>query len=462
LVAPPAGAEAVRTELAAIVGAAHVAPADDARLLQDATEVRRLPAHADAWITPANSEEVAAVVAWCYEHDVPVTPRGGGTGLAGGAVPLAGGIVLSLERLNRLRSFHPAQWRMHVDAGLTTGHVRRLAREAGLLFGPDPGAAERSQIGGNVATNAGGPHAFKYGVTRHWITGLEVVLAPGLLVALGGPVRKDVTGLDLTGLLVGSEGTLGIVTGAWLRLVPHPEVQLPLLCIYRELGAGIAAIEAAMASGVVPAAIEFLDAAALCAARGAAPDALPAEAAFAVIAECDGSRETAGNELAELREAMGDGAVAQFAPTSRSGVAELWRWRAAVPLAVAAQRGGKVSEDVVVPLDRLQEAIEGVVAVGERCGLPACSWGHAGDGNLHASFMVDPGSEAELERAREAADAVLDLALELGGALSGEHGVGSVKRPHLLRHFDPAILALQRAVKDAIDPKGLLNPGKKF
>src|SRR4051812_37815086 len=218
-------------ELSRLIGADAVLADVPAHMLADATESQGVRGHADAVVLPRSAEEVVRVVAWCYEHGVAITPRGGGTGWAGGAVPVEGGIVLSLERLDRVRAFDPTLWRMHVEAGVTTAAVRRLARESGLLFPPDPGAAEQSQIGGNVATNAGGPHAFKYGVTGAWVTGLEAVVPPGELVAVGGPVRKDVAGYDLKSLLVGSEGTLGIVTAAWLRLVPAPEAAWPVAAL---------------------------------------------------------------------------------------------------------------------------------------------------------------------------------------------------------------------------------------
>ena len=207
---------------------------------------------------------MAAVLAHCYAEGVPITTRGGGTGFAGGAVP-QGGIVLSTARMARVRAFDPLQWRIHVEAGLPTAELRRIVRGSGLWFPPDPGAAEQSQIGGNVATNAGGPHAFKYGTTRAWVTGIEAVIPPGEIVTTGGPVRKNVAGYDLVGLLAGSEGTLGIVTAAWLRLIPAVEAALPIAALFAGVDAGCTAVEALMGSGVVPACIEYVDEPALAA-----------------------------------------------------------------------------------------------------------------------------------------------------------------------------------------------------
>ena len=426
----------MREELARIVGDDHVLdPA--APYLDDASAASGVRGKADLVVLPGDAEEVAAVVAWAYERGVPIVPRGGGTGYAGGAVPVDGGLVLALERLRAIRSFDPLLWRMEAEAGVLTSTVARLARENGLLYPPDPGAAESSQIGGNAATNAGGPHAFKYGVTGAWITGVEAVVAPGELVRLGGPVRKDVAGYDLRSLLIGSEGTLGVITSVWLRLIPAPEAALPVAAAFADARAGGEAIAAIMGSGVVPAAIEYLDAGTV----GAA---------------------AARRAQAEVLEAAEYGAVATHAPTSPAQVRAFWQWRSGISHAVTAQEGGKLSEDVAVPVDRLAEAIEETVAIGDRHGLTACSWGHAGDGNLHSTFLLTPGDEDQLRRADEAAHELFAMAIRLGGTVSGEHGVGLLKNGQLSRQWSPAAVGLHRAIKHALDPEGLFNPGKKL
>ena len=448
-------------DLQALLGNDAVLSGSITHYLADETETRGVRGHADAVCLPRDAEEVAAVVAWCYERGVPVVPRGGGTGYTGGAVPTEGGVVVSLERLTRVRSFEPLLWRIHVEAGVRTAEVRRVARESGLFFPPDPGAAEQSQIGGNIATNAGGPHAFKYGVTGSWVTGLEAVLPPGELVHVGGAIRKDVAGYDLKSLLVGSEGTLGIVTAAWLRLIPAPEAALPVAASYRDTAAGVAAIAAVLGNGIEAATLEYLDARTLAAAGATFPGALPENAGFLVVAEADGSAAEAQRVQEELQEALAEGAQTMHAPTAPVDVAALWRWRDGVSIAVSAQRGGKVSEDIVVPVDRLGEAVERTLAIGERHDLPACSWGHAGDGNLHSTFMIDAHDAEELTRAQAAAEELFALAIDFGGSISGEHGTGWVKRGQLARQWPPRLLELHAAVKDAFDPKGLMNPGKK-
>jgi glycolate oxidase subunit GlcD len=447
--------------LGRIVGDGYVLTSGIAAYLSDEAETSGLRGTTAAVVVPASAAEVADVLACCYELEVPVTPRGGGTGYAGGAVPTEGGVVLSLERLDRIRAFDPLLWRIEVEAGVRTSEVRRIARENGLLFPPDPGAAESSQIGGNIATNAGGPHAFKYGVTGAWISGIEAVVPPGDLITVGGAIRKDVAGYDLKSLMTGSEGTLGIVTAAWLKLIPAPESMLPVTAFYRNVADGCEAIEAVLGNGIQAAALEFLDQAALHAATAGFPGGVPADARFLVLAEADGSASEAARVQSELRDVLGDGVVSVHAPTGSSEVAALWHWREGVSGAVTAQRGGKVSEDIVVPVDRLGEAIERTLAIGSRHGLTACSWGHAGDGNVHSTFMLDASDPAQLARAHDAAHDLFTLALELGGSVSGEHGIGVLKHGQLRRQWAPRAVELHRAIKSAFDPKGLLNPGKK-
>jgi glycolate oxidase subunit GlcD len=417
---------------------------------------------ADAVVLPATVEEVAAVMCWCYANDVPLTARGGGTGLAGGAIPVEGGVVLGFERLNKIRQFDPLLWRMHVEAGVTTGDVQRLARESGLRFPPDPGAAEISQIGGNIACNAGGPHAFKYGVTGHWVTGIEAVIPPGEIVRIGGPIRKDVAGYDVKSLLVGSEGTLGLVTAAWLRLIPAPELELPVIGLYRDAEAGISAIERVLGSGIVPAAIEYLDEVILRFAGETYPFGLPPEAAFMVITEADGAAPEARRVAAELREALEADAVAVHSPEQASEVAGLWRWRGGVAFAILAQRGGAYSEDIAVPLDRLRDVARETLEIGARHDVPALSFGHAGDGNIHSTFLFSPDSADEQRRADEACHELFELALRLGGTVTGEHGIGWLKRGQLVHQLGAAGYDLHTRIKQTFDPKGLLNPGKKL
>ncbi len=456
-------------ELGAVVGTQHVSPpvAGD---LEDATRWSGLRGSADAVVRPGSAEQVAAAVRWCYDHNTPITVRGGGTGLSGGAVP-EGGVVLSLERLNRVRSMEPEWWRCEVEAGVTTEALHRRAREAGLRYPPDPGAGEASHIGGNLATNAGGPHAFGHGVTRAWVLGVEAVLAPGELVHLGGPTRKDVAGYDLTSLLIGSEGTLGVITAAWLRLIPPPGAEQIVIGLFPDLGSAQAGIGGSLTCGAVPVALELLDGGALQDAgatlpvEGAATEwshlADPTHAVI-LIAHLEG-------DLAEATAARGDalidswqeaGATWTAVPGAASSTA-LASWRAGISGAVAARRGGKLSEDVAVPTDRVAELLEGSSAIARRYGLEHAAWGHAGDGNLHCTFLLDPADPERRARAADASDELFSLAIALGGTISGEHGLGRLKSGHLAAQWDPAAVRAHQAIKTALDPKGLFNPGRK-
>lgn len=450
--------------LARLVGGDHVhteGPAF-AEALRDATRSQDVTGSALALVLPGSGKEAAAVLGYCYEREVPMTVRGGGTGMAAGAVP-NGGVVIGLERLDRIRSVTPERWQMEVEAGVRTADVHRVALENGLQFPPDPGAAGQSTIGGNIATNAGGPHAFGYGVTGRWVTGVEAVVAPGEIVQSGGPLRKDVAGLDLTALMVGSEGTLGIVTAAWLALVPAPEARGAVVAFYPDAVAGSAAIATVTGSGLQPAALEYLDRGALAASSGSFPAATPKAPGFMVFADAEGSAATVAELTRDLREALTPGAIEDAIEiTDHASLERFWRWRSGVSFAVAAIRGGKAAEDIVVPGEHLAEAIAGIVSIGDRHGLPACSWGHAGDGNLHANFLLDPDDKDALGRAGAAVDELLRMALRMGGSITGEHGIGSLKLPWVEIALDPVALRLQREIKRSLDPKGLLNPGKKI
>ena len=436
-------ATAIAAAMSAVVGDDHT---ETSVWLTDASG---LAASAPVLIHPADAEQVRAAVAWAYANGVAIVPVGGQTGYSGGIVPegSAPQVAIALDRVNRVRSFDPLLWRMEVEAGVTTATVQRLARENGLLFPPDPGAPEQSQIGGNLATNAGGPHAFKYGVTGRWVTGVEAVLAPGEIVRFGGPLRKDVAGYDLRSLLIGSEGTLGIITAAWLKLTPAPEMTIPIVAAYGSIREGIEAIEAALASNVVPAAIEFIEGTAI---QHAPPPFLDArDARFLVIAEAESEAERAA-----LLEALGPQAQEYDAAT-------VWRGRGGVSLVVRAVKGEKLAEDIAVPLDRLEEAIQKTLEIGREVGLEATSWGHAGDGNVHSTFLFDSGDPDQRRRADTAAVALFDLARELGGSVSGEHGLGILKRGQLLGQWSEASVAAHETIKRALDPANLLNPGKK-
>jgi glycolate oxidase subunit GlcD len=450
---------ALRAALTRIVGEPHVLDVPAASPYNhDATIAGGLRGQARLAVRPGSTAEVSEVVRTLYERGVPIVPRGGGSGLAGGAVPSPGSVVCSLERMTAVRELSPRTWRMEVEAGLTTAHVHRLARENGLLFPPDPGASQQSQIGGNVATNAGGPHAFKYGATRDWVTGIEAVLAGGEIVRLGGACRKDVGGYDLRALLIGSEGTLGVITAVSLRLIPAPQAAVALVAFLDDQARGCEAILDVLACGVVPAAVDFLDAFTLRCAAGGYPGQVPRQARFALLIEVDGEGEEGRAQERDLREALDDSCVLLDRPAPR----ELWRWRESINGVVAGVRGGKVGEDVVVPVERLADLLQGFAAIASANGLDSCAWGHGADGNVHANLLMDPTSERDRRAVERVGDQLLDLVVGMGGAISGEHGLGLIKSGQLSKQWDATALRLHAQVKRTFDPKGLFNPGKKL
>jgi glycolate oxidase subunit GlcD len=447
-------------ELARLVGQEHVL-APDARspYNSDASRRRELRGRADAVVLPGSAREVEAVVRWCYAHDVAIVPRGGGTGLTGGAVPTDGGVVLSLERLRAVRELEPALWRMLPEAGVSTHDVQRLARENGLFFGPDPGASEQSQIGGNVATNAGGPHAMKYGVTGAWVTGLEAVLAPGELVQIGGWARKDVAGYDLKDLLIGSEGTLGVITAVRLRLLPAREAAIAVAVFTGTREQGCTAMLDVLAAGIEPAAMDFLDGETLAHVAGGYPGEVAVGAGFVLLIEVDGTHEQARAQADDLDDLLGGVALAiDRAPDA----SVLWRWRDGFNGVLSGVRGAKVSEDVSFPVERLREGLQRFEQLAARHGLSACAFGHGGDGNVHATVLVDPSDEDELRRAAALGGELFALVGELGGSIAAEHGVGWLKRGHVRAQLGEHTFRLNEEIKRAFDPKGLLNPGKKL
>jgi len=471
----------MRAELSRIVGAEHVLDAPPRSAYNhDAARRRGAEGRADAVVLPASAQEVAEVVRWCYAHDVAIVARGGGTGMMGGAVATHGGVVCSMERLRTVRELEPALWRMLPEAGVRTRDVQRLARENGLFFGPDPGAAEQSQIGGNVATNAGGPHALKYGVTGAWVAGLEVVLAPGELVEIGGWAGKDVAGYDLKSLLVGSEGTLGVITAVRLRLLPAPEATVALVVFLRTREDGCAAIGEVLAAGLRPSVLDFLDGDTLAIASGSFPagaDAaaragmgagadggaegeagVPAQAGFALIVELDGSHADVREQHRELVRTLTGSALAVVQPRAQ----ELWRWRDGINAAVTGVRGAKISEDVVFPLERLADGLEHFEQAAARHGLRSCAWGHGGEGNVHATVLVDGDSDAELDAAAAVGEELFASVVSRGGSVAGEHGIGWLKRGRLEGQWELRALELHEQLKRAFDPKGLLNPGTKL
>jgi glycolate oxidase len=450
--------------LVAIVGATNLHVAGDA-LLAYGTDALKRGHPAEAVVLPADTSQVARVVAACAAHRVPFVPRGAGTGYTGGAVPLHGGVVICLERMNRIIEIDEANLLAVVEPHVVTGDLQAAVEKVGLFYPPDPASLHTSVIGGNVAECAGGPRAFKYGTTKRYVLGLEAVLPTGEVIETGGKVVKNVVGYDLTHLLVGSEGTLAIITKIILRLVPKPTVQATLRASFTSVEAAVEAVSEVIRRRVVPAALELIDGESLEAvAQNLQVRSLAPEGTAAILLlEVDGSAAAVAEDALRVEEACAAaGATEILRARDDAERTELWRVRREISLSLKTITPLKFNHDVVVPKGRIPElfALVGRIRDAYRLRIPC--FGHAGDGNIHVNIMVMPDDADEVERAHEAEKVLFEGVVALEGSISGEHGIGFSKAPFLPIELSPDEIALMRRVKQAFDPLDLLNPGKIF
>jgi glycolate oxidase len=454
-----ASVDRAKLELERRLGASKVLTGRDACAPyagDDSDAAGRVP---DAVVIAESVADVACALEVADACDVPVTPRAGGTGRTGGAVPVAGGIVLATHALGRIKDIDRENLVAVVEPGVVTGELHAAVEREGLFYAPDPNSLDSCMIGGNLAENAGGPRAFKYGVTRDWVLGLQACLVGGRVVRTGKRTVKGVTGYDVTALLVGSEGTLAVFTEATLRLVPKPEAVATALALFTDVRAAAGAVSAIVAEGVVPRCLELLDAPTLGAVR-AAGVAIDERAGAMLLIEVDGGAAEATllrvGEVAARMTGCIDVVVAQDAGQRD----RLWAARRMLSKATRRLARHKLSEDVVVPRSRIAELLARADGIGQATGIRHLAYGHAGDGNLHVNFLWDEDEErAAVDRA---IGMLMRATVELGGTLSGEHGIGISKAPYLSLEQSEDLIALQRDVKRAFDPKGLLNPGKIF
>jgi glycolate oxidase subunit GlcD len=434
-------------------------PEDLARCASDKWFASKEP---DAVVFAESAADVSAVMSLSARHKIPVTVRGGGVGYVGGCVPINGGIVLAMERMNRILEINPADGVAVVQPGVITGELQDEVRKLGWYYPPDPASLRECSLGGNVATNAGGPRCLKYGVTRHYVLGLEVVLPNGSIINAGGRCHKNRQGFDLTSLFVGSEGMLGIVTEITLRLIPHPQARAIVGATFRTFAEAAAAVQLILGSGFLPSALEITDSFTLNAAREyLGPDRIPPGEAH-LLAEFDGSAAGVGTELREVTRLLrANGAISIKPGTTDPEIEAFWQMRREFSYSLRHTGLTKLNEDVVVPRSRLVDLVEFAASLQIRSGFPVACFGHAGDGNIHVNIMV-PDMKDPDQRAR--ADAALDdlfrHVLSLGGVISGEHGIGIAKKRWFPDAVNDAGRALHQAVKNALDPSRLLNPGK--
>jgi glycolate oxidase len=427
----------------------------------DATFAGRLP---DAVVHPRTTEQVSRLLPVAQSHRIPLVPRGSGTGLAGGAVPLAGGLVLDFAQMNQIIEIDPSTSTATVEAGVRNGDLQRAVFPYGLFYPPDPASWERCTLGGNVACDAGGPRCLKYGVTKSYVLGMTVVLVDGRVLRLGGKLLKNASGYQLLQLFVGSEGTLGVITELTLRLLPRPPALATAAAHFAALdGAGVA-VTSVLGAGLLPAAVELMDRVTLQAVEGALHLGLPPAAGALLIIEQDGfSQESVNQEIDQIAEiCRRNGALNVEIARTPEDRDRLWTARRAASDALAQLRPNKISEDIVVPRDQIPEVIRRIGEIGESAGLKIAVFGHAGDGNLHPTILFDRAVPGEMARVEQVAAAIFRASLELGGTLSGEHGIGALKRAFLREAVGDESMALLAAIKHLFDPLGLLNPGKVF
>ena len=452
------------SQLASLLGAEHVRDDEHSRTIYGTDALKR-GARADVVVFPGNTAQVAAVVRVCAEHRIPIVPRGAGSGYTGGAVPTRGGVVVALDRMNRIIEIDEANLVAVVEPNVITGDLQDAVEALGLFYPPDPASLRQCAIGGNVAENAGGPRAFKYGSTTRYVLGLEAVLPTGEVIDTGGKTVKNVVGYDLTHLLVGSEGTLAIITKIILRLVPLPAVQTTLRASFGDVEGAVQAVANIIKARVVPAALELVDRDSLEAVARSLPGrSLAPEGTGAILlVEVDGVPSAVGEEASRVEDACrAAGATEVLRARDDTEREELWTVRRELSASLMTIAALKFNHDVVVPKGRIPELFALVHRIKSEHRLRIPLFGHAGDGNIHVNIMVDPNDQNEIGRARDAQQALFEGVVALEGSISGEHGIGFTKAPYLSLALSADEIALMKRVKQAFDPLGIMNPGKIF
>ncbi|HEY6872254.1 MAG TPA: FAD-linked oxidase C-terminal domain-containing protein [Geobacteraceae bacterium] len=449
-------------KLKAIVGPDNVAtdPQDLLCYSYDATQMEFRP---DAVVHPADAQEVSAILKLANAERFAVFPRGAGSGFTGGALPKGGGIVLVTTRMNRIIRIDTENLIAEVEPGVVTEEFQQAVEKLGLFYPPDPASLKFSTLGGNVAENAGGPRAVKYGVTRDFVMGLEVVLPTGEIIRTGGETYKGVVGYDLTRLIVGSEGTLGVITRIIFKLLPLPEAKKTMLTIFDSIDGAARAVSAIIGNKIIPTTLEFMDHATLQCVDRRFNLGLPGAARAVLLIEVDGDRDLIERQAAKIHEVVKPLGLVEFKVARDAAESEaLWKVRRLVSPSLRDVNPTKYNEDIVVPRSKVPDVIRRINAIAQKHDIPIVNFGHAGDGNIHVNVMIDKEIPGQEEKAHTAIEEVFRAALELGGTMSGEHGVGLAKQPYIGLELKPEQVAAMQAVKKALDPNNILNPGKMF
>lgn len=447
-------------EIESIVGNDNLLTAPEERMCYsfDATNRKFLP---DAVAFPRNADDVSNIMRCANLHRFPVIPRGAGSGFAGGSLAVEGGLVLALTRMNRIVSIAPENLTAVVEPGVVTGDFQKAVAQSGLFYPPDPASLQFSTMGGNAATCAGGPRCVKYGVTKNYILGLEVVLPTGELLKTGVQTLKGVAGYDLTSLFVGCEGTLGIITRITVRLIPLPPARRCMLATFPRLDDAPLAVSAIIREHIIPSTLEFIDQAAIRCVEEYLHMGLPTQAEALLLIEVDGDEEVIDRQCKAIKTiCSGQGASDFQIARSAEEEAQLWKARRSISPALLKLNPDKINEDITVPLSKIPDIIRRVNAIAQKYRLINVSFGHAGDGNIHTNLMINRNNEDEVARAHQAVKEIFQATLELGGTISGEHGIGITKAPFLEMDIGSENHALMNRLKNLLDPNHILNPGK--
>lgn len=426
----------------------------------DATAKTYLP---DAVVFPKTAEEISEILKLANKDEFFVVPRGAGSGMTGGSLAVKGGVVLVMSNLDRICEIDKKNLIVHAEPGVVTAHLHDAVEKEGLFYPPDPSSMQFSTLGGNLAECAGGPRAVKYGVTRDYVLGLEVVLPTGEIINTGVKTAKGVVGYDLTRLFVGSEGTLGVITRVVLKLLPLPESVKTMTAVFDKIKDAVETVSYILQKGLIPRTIEYMDNAAIRCAENYLKTGLPIEAEALLVIETDGKEEDAKQSLSLIRElCILKGASSVNVAETKDEADAIWNARRAISPALYAYGPDKINEDIAVPKSGLPDIVAKINSLREKTGLVMVSFGHAGDGNIHFNIMLDKKNKEDLKKARASIDALFDYTLELGGTISGEHGIGITKASYLEKEIGPVELQLMKKIKKIFDPKGILNPGKIF
>jgi len=449
-------------EISHIIGHEYLITTHD-ELIEYATDATKLKFIPDAVAFPGNAEQISRILRLATKTGFPVTPRGAGTGMSGGSLPVKGGLVIVMNRFNRILAIDQDNLIAKVEPGVITAHLHEAVENVGLFYPPDPASLSISTIGGNVAECAGGLRAVKYGVTRDYILGLTIVLPTGEIMKTGVETMKGVAGYDLTRLIVGSEGTLAVITGVTLRLIPKPAARKTMIAFFPDVSTTVHTVSEIIRDKIIPSILEFLDRLCLDCLREEMKFSFPQEAEAMLLIEVDGDDVVVDRDAAKIQELCARSGALKF--EAASGIEEadrLWEVRRNASPSLYKLRPHKISEDIVVPRSRMAELVAYLDELWHRYGLPIPAFGHAGDGNIHVNIMLDRDDSQEMETARILIKALFRKIIQIGGTISGEHGIGITKAPYLEMEIQKPGLELMFRIKQAFDPGGILNPGKIF